>query len=118
MSKDDQVWLDNVEVLKGFRSKIRNDLVTEHTNNIANRFRGNKPVRLTRNEKWFVFPQGKKTGVTDYLNTYGHEALAAALGFPQEEKRRIQPEDDPEMHLVNKQSLLNAFQAAEIEDQI
>ena len=113
-SKGDQVWLDNVEVLKGFRSKIRNYLVTEHTNNIANRFRGNKPVRLTRNEKWFVFPQGKKTGVTDYLNKYGHEALAAALGFPLEEKRRIQPEDDPEMHLVNKQSLQNAFQAAEI----
>ena len=44
-TKGDQVWLDNVEVLKGFKSKRRNDLVIEHTNNIANRFRGNKPVR-------------------------------------------------------------------------
>ena len=59
-SREDQVWLDNVEVLKGFRTKAKNDLVSEHANNIANRFRGNKPLRLTRNEKWFIFPQEKK----------------------------------------------------------
>ena len=51
------------------------------------------------------------------LNKHGHEALAAALGFPQEEKRRIQPEDNPEMQLVNKPNILNGFQAAEVDEQ-
>ena len=74
----------DVEVLNGFKNKKWNELVVEHANDIANKFKGHKPVRLTRNENWFVFPQGKKTGVTDYINKYGHEALAAALGFPQQ----------------------------------
>ena len=83
-SEDDQVWLDDVEVLNGFKNKRWNELVVEHANDIANKFRGHKPIRLTRNENWFVVPQGKKTGVTEYINKNGHEALAAALGFPQQ----------------------------------
>ena len=115
--RNDQVLLDNVEVLRGFNSKVKIDLVIEHSNDISNRFRGNKPLRLTRNEKWFIFPQGKKSGVTDFIKQHGHEALAAAVGFPQDDRRVIQPEEDPEMQLVDKQSLQNAFRAAEIEDQ-
>ena len=116
-SSEDQVWLEKVEVLGGFKSKSRSDLVTEHTDAITNRFRGNRPVRLTRSETWFVFPPSKKTGVSDYISKHGHEALAAALGFPQEEKRRIRPEDNPEMQLVSKQNILNGFQAAEVDEQ-
>ena len=38
-SAEDQVWLEKVEVLGGFKSKSRSDLVTEHTDAITNRFR-------------------------------------------------------------------------------
>ena len=115
-SEEDQVWLEKVEVLGGFKSNSRVDIVDEHRDAITNRFRGNKPVRLTRSEMWFVFPPNKKTGVSDYVNKHGHEALAAALGFPQEEKRRIRPEDNPEMQLVNKLNILKGFQAAEVDE--
>ena len=115
-SGGDQVWLEKVEVLGGFKSKSRNDLVTEHKDAITNRFRGNKPVRLTRSETWFVFPPSKKTGVSEYINKHGHKALAAALGFPLEEVRKTRPEDNPEMQLVSKQSILNGFQAAGVDE--
>ena len=70
-SKDDQVWLNNVEVLRefsikqyafAFRSNCKaseNDLENEKANDIANSFRGDKPIRLTRNGNWFVFPHNK-----------------------------------------------------------
>ena len=37
--KHDQVLLDNVEVLKGFKNKVKNDLVNQHSDAISNRFR-------------------------------------------------------------------------------
>ena len=113
--ENDQVWLDNAEVLKGFKDKVRNELVIKHSDTISNKFRGNKPIRLTRDERWLIFPKGKKWGVSDFIKQHGHEALTAALGFQQDDKQVIVPEEDPEMRLLDKQSLQNAFHAAGID---
>ena len=80
----DQVWLDDVEVLNGFKNKEWNKLVIDHANDVANKFQGHKAIKLTRNENWFVFPQGKEMDVTDYINKYGHGALTSALVFHQQ----------------------------------
>ena len=36
----DQVWLDDVEVLNGFKNKEWNKLVIDHANDVANKFQG------------------------------------------------------------------------------
>lgn len=87
----------------------------KHSDTISNKFRGNKPIRLTRDERWLIFPKGKKWGVSDFIKQHGHEALTAALGFQQDDKQVIVPEEDPEMRLLDKQSLQNAFHAAGID---
>ena len=100
--ENDQVWLDAVEVLKGFKDKVKNELAIKHSEAISNKFRGNKPVRLTRDERWLIFPKGKKSGVSDFIKQHGHEALSAALGFPQNDRQIIIPEEDPEMRPLDK----------------
>merc|ERR1712020_596705 len=77
-----QVWLNNVEVLRGFSIKEESDLENAQANDIANKFRGDEPIRLTRNGNWCMFPQSKKIGMTasyamtNYIRNYGHAALA------------------------------------------
>ena len=80
----DQVWLDDVEVLNGFLDTERNELVVRHAKDIANNFQGDKALKLTRSENWFVFPQGTEVEVKDYINKYGQEALKSALGLYQQ----------------------------------
>ena len=111
-----RVWLEKVQVLEGFRSEAKAKAVEEHKNSLINRFRGNKHLTLSKSEVWFIFPANTKTGVSDYISKNGHEALATALGFPQEERRQIQPEDDPEMQVINRQQIEEGFQAAGVSD--
>ena len=80
----DQVWLDDVEVLNGFLDTERNELVVKHAKDIANNFQGDKALKLTRTENWFMFPQGTEVEVKNYINNYGQEALKSALGLYQE----------------------------------
>ena len=84
----DRIWLEKCQVLGGFRSEAKSKAVEEHKNSLINKFRGNKHLTLSKSEVWFIFPATMKTGVSDYINKNGHEALATALGFPQEERRR------------------------------
>ena len=74
-----QVWLSDVEVLNDFRDTERKELVVAHAADIANTFQGNKALKLTRNENWFMFPQGTEVEVKDYINKHGQEALKSAL---------------------------------------
>ena len=50
--EEDKVWLEKVQILEGFKSDSRAKTVEEHKDAITNRFRGNKPVRLTRSETY------------------------------------------------------------------
>ena len=71
-TEDDKVWLDNVEVLNGYKNEERNELVIDQAEDIANKFQEHKAIRLTRNEDWFVFPPGKEMDVTTYISKYGY----------------------------------------------
>ena len=85
-----QVWLNNVEVLRKFSTKEESDLEHAQANDIANRFKGDEPITLTKNGNWCMFPQSNKQSMTasfamaNYQAKYGNEALASALGFPQQ----------------------------------
>ena len=81
-----RVWLEKVQVLEGFRSEAKAKAVEEHKDSLINRFRGNKHLTLSKSEVWFIFPANTKTGVSDYISKNGHEALATALGLPQDVK--------------------------------
>ena len=90
-TKDDQVWLDDVEVLNGFKNKEWNELVVDQAEDIANKFQEHKAIRLTRNEDWFVFPPGKEMDVTTYINKYGYGALTSELVFHQQIQASFHP---------------------------
>ena len=81
-----RIWLEKVQVLEGFKSEAKAKAVEKHKNYLINRFRGNKHLTLSKSEVWFIFPANTKTGVSDYISKNGHDALATALGFPQNVK--------------------------------
>ena len=79
----DLVWLSDVEVLNGFRHAESKELVDANAENIAKTIQG-KAIRLTRNEYWYMFPQGTEIEVKNYISQHGQEALKTALGLYQE----------------------------------
>ena len=109
--------LEATEVLKGFKDKERNELVTKHLDTITNKFRGNRPVRLTKEENWLIFPKDKKTGISNFVKQHGHEALSKAVGFYPDDLLVITPTEDPEMKLVVEKTIQDALQAVNISGQ-
>ena len=79
----DRVWLSDVEVLNGFMHAESKELVDANAEDIAKTIQG-KAIRLTRNEYWYMFPQGTEIEVKNYISQYGQEALKIALGLYQE----------------------------------
>ena len=81
---EDQVWLSDVEVLNEFMDTESKELVDAHAADIANTVQGKKAIRLTRNEYWYMFPQGTEIEVKNYISRHSQEALKVALCVYQE----------------------------------
>merc|ERR1711867_214907 len=59
------------------------ELVDANAEDIAKTIQG-KVIRLTRNEYWYMFPQGTEIEVKNYISSHSQEQLKVALCVYQE----------------------------------